>query len=190
MFASASLTVGLHAGGADDALIFVSAADGGTCPHEEPLFILPNNPDEYPIVDPTFVRFSYESSRPKLVARRRFMLHVGSGGGFTAFAHFQRPQKTDATQESKLFTCLFPTQLKIWITTDGLLRAQLTTSHGRVTSTSSRVVADDTDELFAIHFSTAASTLSFLWGPSAVNMTAVDEQVWPPDRQSLSVKVC
>lgn len=131
-------------------------------------------------MEPEFVRFSYSNSRPKLVSRRRFMMHMGSRGGFTAFAHFQRPHKADVTMIGRLFACSNLVLLQIWITSGGQLKAQLKTPLGTVTSTSSRAVADDTDELFAIQYSTAASTLTLLWGPSAENVTVVNNQVRQP----------
>lgn len=130
------------------------------------------------MVQPTYIRFQYTTVKTRISAQLRKVMNLSTNGGFTAFAHFQvQGDQTTQSASITIFLCSVVTRLSIVILVDGRLVVKLTTPGVDVQSSSTRVVGDRTDELFAILYSQATSTLMLFWGPTAVNVTLVNQQV-------------
>lgn len=163
-----------------DTAVMVNSADVGACPHEDPALALPSTASRQPTVHASEIRFSYTAQKQYLTRERPFFMNLQTKGGFAAFLHFQLQgdQTTQPANHKLLFCAGNSLQLSMLILTTGRLKVRVQTASGTVESHSTTVVGDRTDELFAVQYVPAASTMMVYQGSSAVNVTLPKHQVW------------
>ena len=169
----------------------MSAADGGTCSPETPLFS-PMHSD-WPEIVSSGIRFSFSTNNQALKASEPIFMNLRSRKGFTAFVRFTLTNDP-ATQSSSLRLYRASqgnSHISIEVTNTGYLKASLKTANKNVVSFSSQTVGAGTDQVFAVLYHLDTSTLHLYrhWFSSVFEATNVSSQVrsralpqWQPVR--------